>query len=135
MSNLAIQLISEHKNDSALKVLQKIEKEIPAYNVPHNFRSGSLDMAQAYALLGQKAKAEEIINDLWKTSGQYLDWYLTLDGTRFSQSQNECITQLYVLQRLMKISETVDKKLNEKLSNQLAGYFDRYTGKGGYLPQ
>ena len=135
MSNLAIQLISEHKNDSALKVLQKIEKEIPAYNVPHNFRSGSLDMAQAYAILGQKAKAEEIINDLWKTSGQYLDWYLTLDGTRFSQSQNECITQLYVLQRLMKISETVDKKLNEKLSNQLAGYFDRYTGKGGYLPQ
>ncbi len=135
MSNLAIQLISEHKNDSALKVLQKIEKEIPAYNVPHNFRSGSLDMAQAYALLGQKAKAEEIINDLWKTSGQYLDWYLTLDGNRFSQSQNECITQLYVLQRLMKISETVDKKLNEKLSNQLAGYFDRYTGKGGYLPQ
>jgi hypothetical protein len=92
-------------------------------------------MAQAYALLGQKAKAEEIINDLWKTSGQYLDWYLTLDGNRFSQSQNECITQLYVLQRLMKISETVDKKLNEKLSNQLAGYFDRYTGKGGYLPQ
>ncbi len=135
MSNLAIQLISENKNDSALKVLQKIEKEIPAYNVPHNFRSGSLDMAQAYALLGQKAKAEEIINDLWKTSGQYLDWYLTLDGNRFSQSQNECITQLYVLQRLMKISETVDKKLNEKLSNQLAGYFDRYTGKGGYLPQ
>ena len=135
MSNLAIQLISEHKNDSALKVLQKIEKEIPAYNVPHNFRSGSLDMAQAYALLGQKVKAEEIINDLWKTSGQYLDWYLTLDGNRFSQSQNECITQLYVLQRLMKISETVDKKLNEKLSNQLAGYFDRYTGKGGYLPQ
>ena len=135
MSNLAIQLISEHKNDSALKVLQKIEKEIPAYNVPHNFRSGSLDMAQAYALLGQKAKAEEIINDLWKTSGQYLDWYLTLDGNRFSQSQNECITQLYVLQRLMKISETVDKKLNEKLSNQLAGYFDRYTGKGGNLPQ
>ena len=135
MSNLAIQLISEHKNDSALKVLQKIEKEIPAYNVPHNFRSGSLDMAQAYALLGQKAKAEEIINDLWETSGQYLDWYLTLDGNRFSQSQNECITQLYVLQRLMKISETVDKKLNEKLSNQLAGYFDRYTGKGGYLPQ
>ena len=135
MSNLAIQLISEHKNDSALKVLQKIEKEIPAYNVPHNFRSGSLDMAQAYALLGQKAKAEEIINDLWKTSGQYLDWYLTLDGSRFSQSQNECITQLYVLQRLMKISETVDKKLNEKLSTQLAGYFDRYTGKGGYLPQ
>lgn len=51
---LALHLIAENKKDKALKVLQKAEKEIPAYNVPLNYMSGGADIAKAYE--SQEAK-------------------------------------------------------------------------------
>lgn len=135
MATLATQLISEEKKDKALKVLEKAEKEIPTYNVPHNFRSGSLDMAMAYALLGQKAKATEIVNDLWKTASQYMEWYLALDQSRFMQSNNECMTQIYIMQRLHNITEIVDQSLADKQMKLLESYYARFTGRGGSFPQ
>ena len=135
MATLALQLIAEKKDDKALKVLEKAEKEIPTYNVAHNFRSGSLDIAQAYALLGKDAKAKEVINDLWKTAAQYLEWYMSLNDNRFSQSHNECITQLYVMQRLNRTTEMIDKALAEKQMKQIENYFARYSSRGGQFPQ
>ena len=135
MATLALQLIAEEKSDKALKVLEKAEKEIPTYNVAHNFRSGSLDIAQAYALLGKDAKAKEVINDLWKTAAQYLEWYMSLNDNRFSQSHNECITQLYVMQRLNRTTEMIDKALAEKQMKQIENYFARYSSRGGQFPQ
>lgn len=135
MATLAMQLIDEEKNDKALKVLQKAEKEIPTYNVAHNFRSGSMDIAQAYARLGEKEKAKEVINDLWNTSVQYLEWYLSLNDHRFSQSHTDCITQLYVMQRLNHTTELVDEALAEKQMKQIESYYARYTSRGGQFPQ
>ena len=135
MATLALQLIAEKKDDKALKVLEKAEKEIPTYNVAHNFRSGTLDIAQAYALLGKDAKAKEVINDLWKTAAQYLEWYMSLNDNRFSQSHNECITQLYVMQRLNRTTEMIDKALAEKQMKQIENYFARYSSRGGQFPQ
>ena len=135
LATLAMQLIDEEKNDKALKVLQKAEKEIPTYNVAHNFRSGSMDIAQAYARLGEKEKAKEVINDLWNTSVQYLEWYLSLNDHRFSQSHTDCITQLYVMQRLNHTTELVDEALAEKQMKQIESYYARYTSRGGQFPQ
>jgi len=135
MATLANQLISEDKKDKALKVLEKAEKEIPTYNVPHHFRSGSMDLAMAYALLNQKAKATEIINDLWKNASQYMEWYLALDSHRFMQSTNDCITQIYVMQRLHNISEIIDQSLADKQMKLIESYYARYTNKGGTFPQ
>ena len=56
MADLALHLIAKGEKAKALKVLQKVEKDIPTYNVPVSYMSGSGDMARAYALLGQKAK-------------------------------------------------------------------------------
>ena len=41
--------------------------------------SGSGDMARAYALLGQKVKARQMYDDLWKISLQYVNYYLSLN--------------------------------------------------------
>lgn len=59
---LALHLIAEGQKAKALKVLQKAEKELPTYNIPMNYMSGGNDIAHAYALLGQKKKALEVIN-------------------------------------------------------------------------
>ena len=101
-ASLALQLIAENKKDKALKVLQKCEKEIPTYNVPMNYLSGGNDMARAYTMLGQKAKALLTLNEIWNNSLQYMNWYMSLTGSRFTQSQNDCMTQLYICSRLIK---------------------------------
>ena len=70
MADLALHLIAKGEKAKALKVLQKAEKEIPYYNVPISYMSGSGDMAEAYTLLGQKAKARQLYDALWKLSMQ-----------------------------------------------------------------
>lgn len=128
---LALQLIAENKKDKALKVLQKAEKEIPAYNVPLNYMSGGADIAKAYALLGQKQKALDAINAAWKEACQYETYYLSLDGTKFAISQRDCMIQLSIMSQLSEITKMVDKNLAAKQKTQVDNYYRVYIGKGG----
>ncbi|CQB89830.1 Uncharacterised protein [Chlamydia trachomatis] len=128
---LALHLIAENKKDKALKVLQKVEKEIPAYNVPLNYMSGGADIAKAYALLGQKQKALDAINAAWKEACQYETYYLSLDGTRFAISQRDCMIQLSIMSQLSEITKMVDKNLAAKQKTQVDNYYRVYIGKGG----
>ena len=72
LSMLALNLISEGKKDKAKAVLDKCEKELPSYNIPHDYQSGSLDIAKGYAFIGDTKKAQQLIDGLWKKSCQYL---------------------------------------------------------------
>ena len=128
---LALHLIAENKKDKALKVLQKAEKEIPAYNVPLNYMSGGADIAKAYALLGQKQKALDAINAAWKEACQYETYYLSLDGTKFAISQRDCMIQLSIMSQLSEITKMVDKNLAAKHKTQVDNYYRVYIGKGG----
>ncbi len=128
---LALHLIAENKKGKALKVLQKAEKEIPAYNVPLNYMSGGADIAKAYALLGQKRKALDAINAAWKEACQYETYYLSLDGTNFAMSQQDCMIQLSIMSQLSEITKMVDKNLAAKQKTQVNNYYRVYIGKGG----
>ncbi len=133
MSKLALELIDEGKDQQAEKVLRYTAKQIPTYNVAHNYTSGSMDMARAWAALGKKKEALNIMDDLWKTASQYMRWYCSLDGFRFESSQNECAMQLYIMQQLIALGDTFDQKWSDermKELNQLAAYFQ---SKGGDL--
>ena len=132
---LALQLIGEHQNDKALKVLQKVEKEIPAYNVPINFMTGGLDIAHAYALLGKADKAKQYADKVWETARQYLEFYLQFDGIRFSNTQNSCLQEMVIMQRTVDVYNIVNHKLAENKMQQLISYSSRYQGKGGQVPQ
>ena len=74
MSELALHLIMEGKVQKAVKVLAYADKVLPAYNIPVNYMSGGLDYAQAYALVGNKAKAEQMLNAVVKNAKQYAEW-------------------------------------------------------------
>ena len=131
LSNLALELIKEGDNKRATEVLDFAEKQIPSYNVPADFQSGSLDMARAYAALGQKAKASNLLRQLMKKSSQYLAWYCSLDGMRFAGSQPECMLHLYVMQQVANIAESVDSKLADQFAKQLDQQAAIYQAKGG----
>ncbi len=135
MAQLALQLIAENKNQKALKVLEKASVEIPSYNVPNNYMSGSLDIAKSYAFLGQKAKAKVLVEQVFKNASQYMRWYLSQDNNDFMLSQRECMTQLMIMQQTAEVATMVDKVLGNKLNNQINSFYNQYRSRGGQMPQ
>ena len=131
MASLAVTLLDEGKTEQAKKVLDKCEKELPAYNVPHDYACGSLDLARAYNLTGQKEKAQQLVDQLWKKSQQYMMWYCSLDGYRFDGSQRDCMIQLYVMNQLLDLQTAIDEKKGAQKDQQLEGLIQLYHSKGG----
>ena len=132
-AQLALNLIQEGKKDKAAKALAYAEKVLPEYNVPMNYLSGGIDIAKAYALLGNKAKAKEAINSVFKNAHQYMVWYNSLSGSRFMQSQQDCMMHLYVMNSCIDIAHMIDNKWAESLMKQFNADAATYQSKGGRL--
>ena len=131
LSTLAMNLINESKIDKAKAVLDKCEKELPGYNVAHDYASGSIDMARAYNLTGQKEKAQQMVDLLWKKSQQYLQWYCSLDGYRFDSSQREIQIIIIVMNQLVDVQAAIDEKKGTEKEQQLDALVKLYYAKGG----
>ena len=135
MAELAMHLVSEGKLTKALNVLQKCEKEIPSYNVPMTYLSGAADMATAYGLLGKKARAFSIYDELWKTSTQYVNYYLSLSPRGFAMSQSSCLMQFQIMLAIIQQADSVDESWADKHEGQLEQLINRYKQLGGEMPQ
>ncbi|EFZ37298.1 putative bacteriophage lambda head decoration protein D [Hoylesella oralis ATCC 33269] len=132
---LVLHLLSEGKKDKALKALQKVEQVIPTYNVPHSFISGSLDLARAYVLLGNRQKAASIIKDMWRNNVQYVEWYLSLSGQNFAISQSECLKHLMILNQIASVAPMIGKNEAARQTKQLNALYMQYQAKGGTFPE
>jgi len=131
MAVLALKLAQEGKDKESKQVLAKCEKELPDYNVPHDYQSGTTDLVQAYILTGQKEKAQQLLDLLWKKSTQYLMWYNSLDGIRFDGAQRDCMLHLYIMNQLLEVQAGLDEKKAGQKDKQLAALIDIYHAKGG----
>ena len=133
MAKLAVELINEGKDKEAREVLAFTAKKLPTYNIPHNYSSGSLDMARAWAALGEKKQALEIIKSLWKNSAQYMFYYNSLEGFRFKSAENDAIMHFYILQQLASLSQNLDKTWTEARMLELSALVKQFEDKGGNL--
>ncbi len=133
MARLALELISEGDTAKAEEVLRYTAKQIPSYNVPSNYSSGSLDMARAWVLLDKKKEALSLINELWKTSSEYMKWYCTLNGTRLESSANEVAVQMYIMQQLIALADSFDQQWADSHMKELGEMAAVYEQKGGEL--
>ena len=131
MADLALQLIAEGKTDKALNVLRKSEKVLPSYNVPNTYLSGAADLAKAYALLGKKNDAQRIINQVWKDSKQYAQWYVGLEGNLFTMSQNDVLKYIYIMQATADVEGLISSKKAEKMLSDINAIYVYYQKKGG----
>ena len=146
LAQTALALIAEHKNKKAFNILMKACKEIPSYNVPVNYMSGGLDIAQAFALLGKQdmsyalynswdvSEGKKYLEDVWKNAYQYLRYYLSLDNNRFMQAQNDCIRQIMIMQETCEVAGMIDKDLAKEYEKQLKRLYASYYGRGGQMP-
>ena len=133
MARLAVQLVSEGKDKEAAEVLDYCEKMLPAYNIPHNYASGSLDMARAWAALGNNKNAIQMVNQLWKNSIQYATWYLNLDSQQFALSEDSCYMHIYILNQLLQLGETVDEEWGKKQEPVLNSILRAFQERGGNI--
>ena len=131
LSLLAMNLVQEGKDKQAKAVLAKAEKALPSYNIPHDYQSGSLDLAKAYALTGQPKKAQQIIDNLWKKSTEYMLWYCSLSTDRFAMSQQECMVHMYILNQILNLESVVDEKQTKEKEAQFKAIGNLYETKGG----
>ena len=131
LSQLALNLVQEGQTDKAKQVLDKAEKEIPDYNVRHDYQSGSLDLVRAYALTNQPLKAQKLLDELWEKSCQYMQWYCSLDGMRFSSSERDCMLHIYLMQQMLEVQDMISEEEADKKEQQLGAYMHLYQSKGG----
>ena len=133
MARLALQLINEGNDKQATEVLRYTEKVLPAYNIPHNYSSGSLDMARAWVAMGNQQEAMKLINQLWKNSAQYVAWYCNLNDQQFNLSEDSCYMHIYILNQLLQLGSNIDEKWGEKCEATLSKILDAFQAKGGRL--
>jgi len=133
LSQLAANLIAEGKKDKAAQVLALADKEIPNYNVPADFTSGSLDIARSYNDIGQKDKAKETLMLLWNKSEQYMNWYCSLEPARFAGCQRDCQLHLYILQMLTQLGYEIDEGTGATVEKRLENIFRNFQARGGNL--
>ncbi|MBQ8066153.1 MAG: DUF2723 domain-containing protein [Prevotella sp.] len=131
MAKLAYELMVEGKDKKAEEVLRLTEKMVPAYNVPHNYSSGSMDMIRTWIALGKPEKAMQIVDTMWRNSVQYLRWYCSLEGFRFESAANDCLLHFYVLQQLNKLTEAVSEKKADRQYAEMEALNNLFEQKGG----
>ena len=133
MAKLALELLNEGKDKEAREVLEFTDKKIPTYNVRHNYSSGSLDMARAWAALGDKKQAISIIKSMWTNSAQYMFYYCSLNGVRFKSAENDAVMHFYILQQLVGLAQTIDKSWSDERMVELGALVKLFEDKGGNL--
>lgn len=132
-AQLAGQLMAEGQKDKALKVVQKAEEVIPATTVPHCWFSGSTDLAEIWADLGQNQKAEEIALATANLSAQYLNWYLSLSTNRLLGSTRECMRNLLQMEDAVRVLLKIESKQADTFQEKFAFYIQQLNNRGVQL--
>ena len=121
-SQLVNQLLAEGQNDKALLALEKVDKCIPAVTVPHNWQSGSFDLAEAWLEVGNTLKGEEIAEAMMTSCQQYLDWYLSLSTPRLLNNSRDCLYYLYQMDEITRLLDTYKSQKATACQESLRNY-------------
>ena len=129
--NLAMNLVNEGDDKKAAKVLAYLDKNIPEYNVPVNYQSGSLDEARVYAHLGQKQKAMDMFKKLFDNSYQYAAWYCSLEDMRFLSAQRDALLHFYIMNQILVEANDINEKWAKAQQVRMNDLLQLYRSKGG----
>ncbi len=133
-AQLALHLIAEHKDDKAKKVLAYAKEQLSEDNIPMNFLGGGIEIAKAYALLGMKKEAKDVLSKVFENSRQYLRYYTAFNGSTLISYQQECLTQMYIMSECIEVADMVDKAFADNMAQTQNTYLKIYQDKGGQLP-
>ena len=129
-AQLALALIAEQQTDKAKAVLRKAARVVPYSILPADYLYGSdNDIAQAYCLLDMPKEGRRVVSLLWTKSAQYLRYSLSLAPRNFSLMRQECERHFLLMQQMVQTASMIDRAWAEQLTQELAGYYQQYTGR------
>ena len=127
-ATLAMQLMREGKNDKALNVARYVKEMIPAETVPHNYMSGSMDLARVWLLQGERDEAERIVMDIATNACEYLDWYAGLKPRVQQSCAQDILYNVYQLNNAVDILESAESENHKVLEEKLQAYHVMFSG-------
>ena len=130
-ASLAHHLIAERDTARAREVLDYADQQISPLNLAYNFESGGMDIASAYALIGDRDKAREILEDIFEISRQYLRWYASLGRKRISSYTEESHKHMYIMSKCIEVADSFDKTCKDQLEQQFNEVYEIYESNGG----
>jgi tetratricopeptide (TPR) repeat protein len=126
-ARLANSLLDEGKKDSAVAVLDKCMEVFPESAVPYNYFV--LPVAEAYYRAETFDKANAIISRLIDIFDAELGYYYSLEQAQQSRVDFDKQQALYILQRIMQITEQLKQtEMNNKVKPVFEYYFGLYSG-------
>ncbi|MCF0188934.1 MAG: DUF2723 domain-containing protein [Bacteroidaceae bacterium] len=87
--SLAMELLRQGDKKRALEVAEKSIREMHPSNVPYTPSSFSSDLGYVLMACGKNAEGEDILEEVAAYCFEYIDYYLTLSGSRFESAKQE----------------------------------------------
>jgi hypothetical protein len=123
---LAEGLINVGKKDSAMKVVNRCIEMIPSYKVPHDF--SSLKLFECCYLAGDTAKANKLINELFKQSAAELKYFFSLRPKQIKNSDYEIRKNLQTEQEMISMTQRFNQpKITSEIEKDFNGYYQKYS--------
>ncbi|MBQ8735520.1 MAG: DUF2723 domain-containing protein [Bacteroidaceae bacterium] len=122
LASLAENLVSEGKNEKALKVLEYAEKVIPESVVRQQAQLGAFSIADTYIKLGKHERAIEIMRFISDEQLEFLKWYDSLSKRHYAAISSDYTTCLQVLQTAISILEDGGEPYKAEVEKYIAAF-------------
>ncbi len=127
---LALELVREGKNDSAVLVCDRAMEMMPPQSLPYNYFT--LDIAEAYLRAGATEKGMEILNGMLDLTRQNLDYFFRFEGTKALMVDNLRKHHLSMSHEIRELARrTGHKELETSAEELFDSYYDLYMRQMG----
>jgi hypothetical protein len=121
-ANVAKMLAFANEREKAIETLNLAETIFPIDKIPYSYEMP--EMVDAYFAAGDTAKAEQLAKDIGKYFDRKLQHYKKLnDYFRKNVAGSDMGTALYILQQLIKITETYKSPVKDELMAIFGKYY------------
>ena len=121
-AQLAMRLLQEGKTDKVAKLIDYAEQVISPENVPHNYPSGSLDLARVSLRVKKTDHAINLARTVAQGSCEYIEWYLSLPTSILLRDDRDCMYYMYQLHAAAEVLKEANSDEAKTFEERLEGY-------------
>ena len=121
-AQLALRMLQEGKTDKVVKLVDYVEQVISPENVPHNYASGSLDLARVSLRVKKTDHAIKLAQTVAQGSCEYVEWYLSLPNAILLRDDRDCMYYMYQLHAAVEVLKEAGSDDAKKFEERLLDY-------------
>ena len=121
-AQLALRMLQEGKTDKVAKLVDYVEQVISPENVPHNYASGSLDLARVSLRVKKTDHAIKLAQTVAQGSCEYVEWYLSLPNAILLRDDRDCMYYMYQLHAAVEVLKEAGSDDAKKFEERLLDY-------------